>query len=172
MLTKEKIKDLFYKLNQKLKQQGETAEVGLVGGTVMCLVFNARNSTRDVGAIFEPSGVVRRLAKQVGEEEGVSPDWLNDGAKAFIQGDFLKQEVFNLSNLRVWAPVAEYMLAMKCISARWDSSDKDDVIFLIRHLELKGPQEVFAIIESYYAKKQIPSKTQFLIEEIFEGAEG
>jgi hypothetical protein len=28
--------------------------------------------------------------------------------------------------LIVWAPQAEYMLAMKCISARFDSQDLDD----------------------------------------------
>ena len=29
------------------------------------------------------------------------------------------------------------MLAMKCISARWDTSDRDDVVFLIKELKLK-----------------------------------
>lgn len=60
------------------------------------------------------------------------------------------------------------MLAMKCISARWDTSDRDDVIFLIRHLELTRPEQVFEIIEDYYPKRQIPVKTQFFIEEVLE----
>ncbi len=168
MLTREKIKSLFLKLNEKLKEKGETAEIGLVGGTVMCLVFNARNSTRDVDAIFEPSKIVRQLAREIGEQEGIGSDWLNDGAKAFIQGDFARQEVMNLSHLRIWAPLADYMLAMKCISARWDSNDKKDVIFLIKYMDLKNPGEVLSIVEKYYPKKQIPAKTQFLVEEIFE----
>ncbi len=75
-----------------------------------------------------------------------------------------------LSNLRVWAPEPRYMLAMKCISARWDSSDRDDVQFLLKLLGLKNPQEVFAIIESYYPNNRIPPKTQFLLEELL-GAE-
>ena len=58
------------------------------------------------------------------------------------------------------------MLAMKCISARWDTSDRDDVEFLIRHLGLTSPREVFEIIEGYYADNMIPPKTQFLIEEL------
>ncbi|MBI3016715.1 MAG: hypothetical protein HYY62_01765 [Deltaproteobacteria bacterium] len=60
------------------------------------------------------------------------------------------------------------MLAMKCISARWDTYDREDVIFLLRFLKLKSTKEVFKIIESYYPKKLIPPKTQFFIEEIFD----
>jgi hypothetical protein len=60
------------------------------------------------------------------------------------------------------------MLAMKCISARWETSDKDDVIFLIKHLDLKNVRAVFEIIETYYPKKLIPAKTQFFIEELFD----
>lgn len=168
MLTKIQIENLFAKLNIKLKEKGEKAEVGIVGGTVMCLVFNARNATRDVDAIFEPTKIVRQLARQLGEEEGVGPEWLNDGAKTFLQGHFNRQDVLNLSNLLVWAPTADYMLAMKCISARWDTHDRDDVIFLINQLNLKTPRQAFEIIEKYYPKNQIPPKTQFLIEEILD----
>jgi hypothetical protein len=57
---------------------------------------------------------------------------------------------------------------MKSISARWDTSDRDDVIFLIRHLKLKSHKEVFKIIEGFYPKSRIPPKTQFFIEEIFQ----
>lgn len=95
-------------------------------------------------------------------------DWLNDGAKGFLEPNFISNDVLNLSNLRVWAPDAKYMLAMKCLSARWDSNDKEDVIFLIKFLKLKKAKEVFKIIEHYYPKKTIPPKTQFFIEEILD----
>lgn len=76
--------------------------------------------------------------------------------------------MIHLSHLRVWAPEAKYMLAMKCLSARWDTHDRDDVIFLVKHLKLESSLTVFKIIEHFYPKKQIPPKTQFFIEEIFE----
>jgi hypothetical protein len=79
---------------------------------------------------------------------------------------FTKQEVITLSNLRVWAPEPRYMLAMKCISARWDTSDRDDVMFLIKELKLKKTDEVFDIIESYYPHDRIPPKTKFFMEEL------
>ncbi len=168
MLDEAEILELFSVLNEKLKAKDEIAEVGIVGGAVMCLVFHARKATRDIDAIFKPTHVVRKLVSQIANERGIASDWLNDAAKRYIHGNFERQDVINLSNLRVWAPEPRYMLAMKCISARWDSSDKDDVIFLIKFLKLKNAKAVFKIIEHYYPKNQIPPKTQFLVEELFE----
>ena len=82
--------------------------------------------------------------------------------------NFARVPLFSLSNLSVWAPEPRYMLAMKSISARWDSADKDDVIFLIHHLKIKSADAVLEIVSSYYPKTQIPAKTQFFIEELFE----
>ncbi|MCB0367595.1 MAG: hypothetical protein H6624_09575 [Bdellovibrionaceae bacterium] len=168
MLSQARIKHLFQRLNDELSQLGEIGEIGLVGGAVMCLVYNARESTKDVDAIFEPTETIRRLAEKIGKDEGLPPTWLNDGAKGFIHPGFGREDVLSLSHLRVWAPEPKYMLAMKCISARWDTSDKDDVIFLIKLLKIKKAKQVFDLIEGYYPKNQILSKTQFFIEELFE----
>jgi hypothetical protein len=156
MLTKERIQDLLKQLNTLLAERGELGEIGIVGGAVMCLVYNARVATRDVDAIFEPASVIRELAARIAATESIPPDWLNDAAKGFILPGFERHEVLSLSNLRVWAPEPRYMLAMKCISARWDTSDRDDVIFLIKLLNLEKPQAVFNIIESYYPHDKIP----------------
>lgn len=168
MLNAQQVLNLFEELNGELAKKGETAEVGIVGGAVMCLVFHSRHSTRDVAAIFKPADLVRKLSARIGERHGLPEDWLNDAAKGYIQGDFVRRDVLNLSHLRVWAPEPKYMLAMKCISARWDTSDRDDVIFLVKHLKLKMAAAVFKIIEHFYPKNQIPTKTQFFIEELFE----
>ncbi len=55
MLTSETIRALFVALNDELASQEIIGEIGLCGGAVMCLVFNARNSTKDVDAVFEPT---------------------------------------------------------------------------------------------------------------------
>jgi hypothetical protein len=168
MLGTEEIKKLFIELNEELNTQGEVGEIGIVGGAVMCLVYNARNATRDVDAIFEPVKAIRNAVEKISQKHGLPKDWLNDAAKAYLQDNFKRQEVLSLSNLRVWAPEPRYMLAMKCLSARWDTHDKDDVIFLLKHLKIKSAKEVFDLIENYYPKKIIPAKTQFLIEEVLE----
>jgi hypothetical protein len=168
MLSKRSIRDLFRALNAELQSTGTIGEVGICGGAVMCLVFNARASTKDVDAIFRPTRQIREAAARVGRKLGAPADWLNDAAKGFFLGEIPSVEVMSLSNLRVWAPTPEYMLAMKCISARFDSHDADDVRFLTSHLGLKHPQDVFEVVEDFYPSNRIPRKTQYFIEEILQ----
>ena len=168
MLNAAKMITLFEELNEELGKKGEMGEIGIVGGAVMCLVFNARQSTRDVDAIFEPTKLIRKLVAEIGERNHLPQDWLNDAVKGYIQGEFQRNDILNLSHLRVWAPDARYMLTMKCISARWDSHDRDDVHFLIQFLKLKTAKAIYKIIQNYYPKSRIPPKTQFLIEELME----
>lgn len=70
----------------------------------MCLVYNAREATRDIVAIFEATNVIRKLVIKIATEEHLPKDWLNDTAKAYISPGFNKEEVLELSHLRVWAP--------------------------------------------------------------------
>lgn len=167
MLDAATIRTLFSALNDELRSAGAIGEVGICGGAVMCLVFNARKSTKDVDAIFSPTKAIRTAAAKVATRHGVPKDWLNDAAKGYFLQPPPPVEVMNLSNLRVWAPSPAYMLAMKCLSARFDTHDADDVKFLVKHLRLTTPDAVFGIVEQYYPKRVIPAKTQFFIEEIF-----
>lgn len=167
-MTKSKILSAFKLLNNKLMLSDTTAEVCIVGGAVMCLVFNARNQTKDVDAIFEPKAKVYELAKIVAKAIGLPEDWLNDSAKGYINNKLEKVEVLNLSNLKIYAPSARYMLAMKCLSARVGTKDESDIEFLINFLRLKNVDEVLEIVEMYFNLKLIQTKTQFMLEEIFE----
>lgn len=134
----------------------------------MCLVFNAREQTRDVDAIFRPKAKVYELAKQVAEEQGLPSDWLNDAAKGYINNKLERIQVLNLSHLKIFAPSARYMLAMKCLAFRIGTSDENDIEFLIRHLKLTKVEEVLNIVGMYYETQLIQPKTQFMIEEIIE----
>lgn len=168
MLSVRMITSLFEALNEELKADGVIGEVGICGGAVMCLVFQAREATKDVDAIFRPTREIRAASQRVAKRLDMPEDWLNDAAKGYFLSDPPHVAVLDYSNLRVWAPTAPYMLAMKCLSARFDSHDADDVRFLVVHLELTSPAQVFAILETYCPRKQIPAKTQFFVEEMFE----
>ena len=168
-MTKNQIMAAFKKLNAELKGDGSKAEICIVGGAVMCLVFNAREQTKDVDAIFHPKSKVYQLAKRVAEEQGLPDDWLNDSAKAYINNKIEQVEVLNLSNLKIFAPSARYMLAMKCLAARVGTNDETDIEFLIKHLKLKTVQDVITIVATFYDAQLIQPKTQFMIEEIIEG---
>jgi hypothetical protein len=166
MLSRDLIQKLFGAQNEELRKKEVLGEVGICGGAVMCLVYQTRNATKDVDAIFEPAGQIRDAARIVSREFDVPEDWINDAAKGFFFSEPPRVPVLNLSHLRVWAPGPDYMLSMKCFSARFDSHDREDVQFLIQYLNLKKASEVFEIIRKYCPEKIVPAKTRFLVEEL------
>lgn len=167
-MTKNEILSALKKLNDKLKLDDSMAEICIVGGAVMCLVFNAREQTKDVDAIFHPKSKVYKLAKLVAKDQGLPEDWLNDSAKAYVNSKVEQVEVLNLSHLKIFAPSAKYMLAMKCLASRVGTKDEDDIEFLIKYLRLKKVDDVMSIVASFYEAKLIQPKTQYMIEEIIE----
>lgn len=171
VLSGDRIRELFAALDQELAKRSVVGEVGLPGGAVMCLVFQARESTRDVDAVFAPTREIRDAARSVARTYDVPDHWLHDAAKGFVVSSPPRIQVLDLPNLRVWAPTAEYMLAMKCVSARFDTHDAGDVAFLIRHLGLVAPAQVFERIARYYPHERVPARTRFLVEELLDEAE-
>jgi hypothetical protein len=168
-MTQEEIFGAFQTLNDELALEGIKAEVGVVGGAAMVLAFNVRKSTRDVDAIFEPATKVRAAAARVAAAQHLPEDWLNDAAKGYMPADTQPRSiVLDLPHLTVWTPPPQYLLAMKSIAARFDTHDAEDLRALIRHLGLLRVEDVLEVIERYYPRNQIPPKTQFFLEELFE----
>ena len=90
MLSRDTIITAFTQLSDELGRRGIMGELNIVGGTAMLLAFNARTSTKDVDAIFEPSADVRKAAAVVANALELPADWLNDSVKGFLSptGDF------------------------------------------------------------------------------------
>jgi len=168
-MKQQQILRAFHALETVLAREGIKAEIGVVGGAAMVLAFNARDATRDVDAIFAPSGSVRAAAAEVAASLDLPADWLNDAAKGYMPADTLPRSiVLDLPHLSVWTPPPAYLLAMKAIAARFDSNDASDLRTLISHLGLRRAEQVLEVVERYYPRNQIPPKTQFFLEELFE----
>lgn len=140
----------------------------------MVLAFRARASTRDVDAIFEPAGIVRAAARKVGEEMNLPEHWLNDGAKGFASAfhDAVTGDLPQFANLRLTAPTAEYMLAMKCLAARLaggagEKGDEEDIRYLVRKLGITSASDALDIVTRYYPADRIPARTQFVLDDLF-----
>ena len=170
MLTAVRITELLGMLNDRLAEEDVVGELYMVGGAVMALAYNARPSTNDVDAVFIPRDVVRRIAHAIARDEGIAEGWLNDAVKGFLgdRGDFSKW--LELSHLRVFIPVPEYLLAMKCVAFRLgpEFHDEDDVRYLLRYLNVERSDQALAIVERYFPADRIPPKTRFALQELLD----
>ena len=165
-MTAEEITQYLTELNDELRLMDIKGEVSLYGGAVMCLAFKARPATKDVDAIFEPVKEIRKASHRIAEKHDLALDWLNLAVKMFVV-DHPRQVLFDLSNLIVTVPEADYLLAMKILALRSGTEDENDAEFLIDRLGLKTPEAVLNIVTDYYPKKEVKPKTMFWIKEYF-----
>jgi len=166
--SKRDIERLLGRLNDELERRAITGEVYVVGGAVMCLVFDSRASTQDIDAFFRPANEVRAAARAVAAASGMPGDWLNDAVKGYLSdhGDF--RAYLELSNLRVLTATPEYLLAMKCLAMRLGEGfhDEDDVRFLLRYLNLSEYDKALEIVTRYYPRDRFPQKTLYALAEL------
>lgn len=169
-LDRADIERLLALVNDELARSDVTGEIYLVGGAVMCLAFNARSSTKDLDAYFEPTKSIRDAANRIADRESLPIDWLNDAVKGYLspQGDY--EPYLDLSHLKVFVARPEYLLAMKCLAMRLGEEfhDESDIRFLLRYLNISSYQVAIDLVAKYYPVEQIPQKTLYALEEILE----
>jgi hypothetical protein len=167
-LTRADIRRLLDMLNEDLRAAGTPAEIFLVGGAVMCLVYGARASTQDVDALFRPTALVRQAAARVAARANLGSRWLNDAVKGYLSENADFAPFLELDHLRVMTAQPEYLLAMKCLAMRIgaQSHDEADVRYLLRYLDIDSYERALAVITKYYPLERFPQKTLYALEEL------
>lgn len=84
LLDRPAIEDAFRRLGDRLARRGVIADIYVFGGAAMALAYDARRTTRDIDAIFQPHGVVVEEARSVAAELGLPHWWLNEQASAYV----------------------------------------------------------------------------------------
>ncbi len=134
----------------------------------MCLALGARESTRDVDAVFRPIREVREAAARVASRLDLSATWLNDAVKGFLspRGEF--DDYLELGHLHVFVAPPSYLLAMKCAAMRLGEEfhDLDDVRYLLRYLNIATAEEALAVVSRYFGEDRLPIKTRLALEEL------
>jgi hypothetical protein len=170
-LTKAEIRRLFGVLDAELAAQDVQGELYVVGGAVMCLALDARDSTRDVDALFRPTRIIREASVRIASKARVPKTWLNDAVKGYLgpRGDF--ESFLDLPHLKVFVARPEYLLAMKCAAMRIGEEfhDLDDVRYLLRYLDITAVDDALAIVRRYFDDAQLLPKTRLVLEELLVG---
>lgn len=153
-------------LGEVLDRRGIQGDLYLVGGAAMALAYDARRTTRDIDAVFEPKLLVYEAAAEVAAARSLPPDWLNDSAKGFLYAeDPHSGPVFEFPGLRVQAASHQMLLAMKVVAARIGEDD-DDVAWLARQLGLRTAEDVLDEVVAIVGQERLSARSRFFVEEI------
>lgn len=166
-LTRSEIYRLLILLNESLEQKEIQGDLYLVGGAVLTLAYDARESTHDLDGVFAPKQEIYECIKEVARDENLAEDWVNDAVKGFLGNRQEFTDFLSLSNLNIKVASSEYLLAMKVQSSRTENQNEiNDIKYLIKLLNLREIEEVETIVSKFYDLKLIKPKSWYLVEEI------
>ena len=172
-ITKELLIRALTRMGELAQEQGTQLEVCIYGGAVMMLAYNARQITKDVDAIIQPSELGWKLARQVGEELALPEAWMNNDVRQFVAPTERTRVLpWDAPGIALTAPTAGYMLAMKALACRQPlpgyQGDLDDLRFLVHKLEVTSVAEIQATIDKYYPDDVIPEEDAVVLAKIIE----
>lgn len=174
--------DLLYllrRLSTLAKNEGVTLEIAFYGGSCLLLAYDYedRTLTKDVDATIHPSGVGKRLIKQITREESLMEDWLDEGVRQFLSPKgvtYVSQlpELKNLPHLKISFPSAKYLIAMKIRSSvrtRFGyEGDLTDLKFLARKSGLHSIEEAQDYLNRFFDDEVIPLRAVEALKEVLD----
>lgn len=165
-LTKELFLEILEVLDEKLGENRLELSLNIYGGTVMMACFDARPATKDIDALFETSPIIDNILINIAETYDLDKNWINQDIREPLRQ--LKQEslkeIYQFKNLKVFAPSAEQMLAMKILSARPEPfKDFDDAEHLIKILEIETLEQVLAIFDKYIGRRYLGDRQKMFL---------
>ncbi len=170
-LTAADILRAFETLAEELSRRKERAQIAIAGGAALVLLFNARESTKDVDAyIVSPTAsVVRDAVAEVATILELPPDWLNDAAKGYFVGLSLGAPLHESASLTVRAVTTAQLLAMKLAAWR-DAVDRADAQLLLTSME--GTREQIWTMVRRYVPPHNLQKASYAFDDLWEALNG
>lgn len=165
-LNEDRINHLFWDLNRELrkrlrKQVPKDFKIDLyvVGGACVVVTLHSRESTMDIDALWQKSGVIQDAINAVGDSNGLGHTWCNDNFRmttSYTDKIILYSRLYKeFDRLRVYMAKPELLLAMKLISFRVTKpQDIEDAKELVQYLRNKGtdvtPAYLYGLVTKFY----------------------
>jgi hypothetical protein len=170
-LSAEDITRAFTALSDELASKRERAELLVVGGAALVLLYRARETTKDVDAYFlrPEASIVRHAANAVAGQLDLPADWLNDGAKAYLVQLSTGETLYESSALTVRAASTAQLLAMKLAAWR-DAIDRSDARLLLSKLD--GSREKIWSAAEPFVPSVARDKARYAFDDLWESVHG
>lgn len=171
LLSATQIKRAFTALSEELSRRGERAQLAVTGGAALVLLFNARETTKDVDVfIVEPDPPrVREAAAHVARDLDLPEDWLNDAAKGYFVTISEGSTVYESSALVVRALTIEQLLAMKLAAWR-DAVDRSDARLLLERMTGTA-NEIWSRVQPFVPRSYI-DKASYAFDDLWDSTHG
>lgn len=160
------------RLGELAAADGHTLTLIVVGGAAMVLNYQSRYATQDVDAFFvtpPEARATRAWAKTVAAEVGLDADWLNDGAKGFMQGISYGPLLIDAPGIMVYQISPEQLLAMKLSAWRGEQDEADAAVILD---DLVAQYRDKAAVWNALAPYVTHIKAQYAFDELWEDDHG
>lgn len=154
-LDREQLIELLREVGGLLDAQRLQADIHVVGGAAMAIVFDARRTTKDIDVAIRRNGdEFFDAVKEVAHRHGLPEDWVNTRASAFMpnEQDQASTEL-NFPGLRLAVASPEHLIAMKLRSLR--RRDLDDLEVLFRHCGITTPEQAAEIHNRLFSDTDI-----------------
>ena len=162
-LDKQAIDEILVSLNDLLVGRNRILEITVYGGSSLCLLSKYRDTTYDI----DVSSSDDSLLKDCVNELGYPKDLVNTEMSVFIN---LRETLVlykEFSNLKVFVPTLDYLLALKLKACR----DKDlmDCINLANDLNLVSVEDLKKVFCRFYSVIQFSSHRIKFCESVVRG---
>ncbi len=182
-LTKHDIENALSRLSELARDNERMIDIAMYGGATIMLTWDMRMESGNVDTIVMDAThneFVKASVIQIAQEMSLHEDWLNDAVKGFISKNEIMDKLPLLTEweeggLRIYVSTAEYLLAMKCLSMRWnlteeEKGEREDIKILLQKMDIKSAETVYDIVEKYYPSNLINPRVtlgiRVLLEEI------
>jgi hypothetical protein len=158
-MTEQEIEYYLQALNEELAHRAieKPVRLAIVGGVYMVALVGNRASTKDIDIIplsfpdtmnqDKQTRVFRSAANAVAKSYRIKRDWINDVVAAFAPDPGPLTLWRNYSHLLVYAPSAEYILALKLLSGR--DRDEEDILALCKKLHIQTCEQAQTLVDRY-----------------------
>lgn len=144
------VRRLVNELQRRLELANVAAQIHIVGGSAMALLFPndaAIRMTQDIDAAFQPHDEVREVVAEMAADLGLSPGWLNANSSPFIPpraspaGDAQ-------GGVSLTIATVDELIAMKLAASR--EQDLHDLGFLANNAGISDPEQLVDIAFNAY----------------------